>query len=216
MSDLPYCCWRMNFKGEGCGYRGPETSCDGTLETCRHYGNSHRYGTFTPPPATDKDVKEARERFAKEVPAMIPVNDGVKSVLSACREIKFRAWNEHDKTMIYIDDLYWFEENGVREVKDGTGEGFYGEKYRIMMSTGLKDKKGQDIYEGDVVTFVELFSARVFIDPYRGVCVRYLSDNARARLIDSREEPMPRNHTITVEVVGNIYEHPELLTGGAS
>lgn len=48
------------------------------------------------------------------------------------REIKFRAWDDHHKEMIYCHDLYWFEENGVREAGDND--------YILMQYTGLKDK----------------------------------------------------------------------------
>ena len=41
-----HCRYVANFKGAECGYSGAETSCDGTLATCREYGNSERFGGF--------------------------------------------------------------------------------------------------------------------------------------------------------------------------
>ena len=34
------------------------------------------------------------------------------------REIKFRAWDKRHNSMEYINDLYWFEENGIHDFND--------------------------------------------------------------------------------------------------
>ncbi len=120
------------------------------------------------------------------------------------RDMKCRAWDKQHKRMVEVTMILF--DTGEIDYKGNLNEPVSMEHFDLMWFTGLKDKKGQDIYEGDVITFAGHFGARVFIDPYRGVCVRYLSDNARTDLIESYEEPMPRNHGITVEVVSNIYE----------
>ena len=40
-------------------------------------------------------------------------------------------------------------------------------------------------------------------------------ENARAKLIGNRIEPMWHNHEVSIEIIGNIYENPGLLTGVA-
>lgn len=67
------------------------------------------------------------------------------------REIKFRAWDENNKTMVYSDDgnqdYKWFTDNDGCMICENT------EKVldNIMQYVGLKDKNGENIYEGDIV-----------------------------------------------------------------
>jgi len=110
------------------------------------------------------------------------------------REIKFRAWDKEDKKMLndYATYLMLCREGGFDESK---------RNYDLMQYTGLKDKDGKEIYEGDVVRTNEAgWIAKVKWFEGKFVCVDNkggFSGDLTSCLLEG-------------EVIGNIYENPEL------
>lgn len=125
------------------------------------------------------------------------------------REIKFRAWDKVENTMCYFDNPHWildtlklmFGDNGLHVYNLQNGSG--GDDYELMQYTGLKDKNGKEIYEGDIVKRPNGDTGDViwFKGGYWGVNSEF-SD--WSYMFDCNE---PENH----EVIGNIYESKELL-----
>lgn len=97
------------------------------------------------------------------------------------REIKFRAWNEVKNQM----------ENDV-----------YKDYHNLMQYTGLKDKNGKEIYEGDGFYFYNDFRYVGFED---GAFFTYKKNGTQ------QESLYFCLLYINVEIIGNIYENPELL-----
>ncbi len=128
------------------------------------------------------------------------------------REIKFRAWNPYMK--IFEKPCDW-------EI-DKDNEGVYGEvddyvndenvRIELQQFIGLKDKNRKEIYEGDILTYG---------DKEDGIVIKIvwndLDDNGFEIIRQSDERVI---HDIRIyrfdeqsEIIGNIYENPELLNG---
>lgn len=125
-------------------------------------------------------------------------------------EIKFRAWDKKNKEMVDVLGLSWFwiDVEGISEMIIGTKNNTqritkYGIRDFILMRfTGIHDKNGREIYEGDILKLnSELFDLKdeIFIvdNFYYDVCYLNSFNN-----VDEND---------SIEVVGNIYENPELL-----
>lgn len=144
------------------------------------------------------------------------------------RMLKFRAWNKNEHRMIYADeavrsrDLLAIGLHGLPIAVDR--DSFKNDEitgwnvdhvFEIMQYTGLKDKHGRDIYEGDIaVTENDQEKGYLVEGQYRGV-VTY--DEKAAFYIKQPHDaytPLLSNLAIkSIEVLGNIYEHPELIEG---
>lgn len=124
------------------------------------------------------------------------------------REIKFRAWYSSDD---HSTMLYWFPENpSTPYYVEGLDRPFNLHAYlwnnpnhTVMQYTGLKDRNGKEIYEGDIINLYPTFSDSL-------VLVEWISQEeywAGFSPFNGDNSADPSR----VEVVGNIYENPELL-----
>lgn len=107
------------------------------------------------------------------------------------RKIKFRAFDKDVGEM--VEDVYL----SCHGITDHRGNTLFG--VRVMQYTGLKDKNGVEIYEGDILLYSS--GGVYFGDGQYWVPTCY---DLNSRLIDC----------LSSVVVGNIYENPELLGGG--
>jgi len=110
------------------------------------------------------------------------------------REIKFRAWipKPSESYMYYSIECTTLEEFFSRvEFAD----------YDIMQFTGLKDKNGVDIYEGDIVK--TKFGSIYNVDFVGGCFILAVKE--------IEYYSFTKNIAKQLEVIGNIYENPELI-----
>ena len=102
------------------------------------------------------------------------------------REIKFRAWDTKGNLMWYEVDL-----------PHNKPEYLIYQQY-----TGSKDKNGKEVYEGDIVRHNDGFNIRICTVEWRhSGFAAYVKESALPWSILSE----------MIEVIGNIYENPELL-----
>lgn len=131
--------------------------------------------------------------------------------------IKFRAWDKDHKYMEYTDRnlVVCFSDEGA-EVRDHTTFShscISMEKFELMQSTGLKDKSGIEIYEGDIVEFKYPYDKRI---KTKGIIV--WNDNKACFGINMKETTEQYElYRITAEnylsVIGNVHQNLELLEG---
>ena len=130
---------------------------------------------------------------------------------------KYRAWIKDKNKMIDVYDFARFivpQSNDFQVIEyDGCGNFTRYHDFELMEVTGLKDKNGKEIYEGDLVRYIdgdkEIICPVRFIKKYACFGVEWGNGLSVTfeYLISFYAKPEE------LEVVGNIYENPELLEG---
>ena len=117
------------------------------------------------------------------------------------RIIRFRAWDKTQETMIRSElvELGW----SVEQLTTNNN-------FEIMQFTGLKDKNGKEIFEGDIVRCFggENYLATIVWN-HGGFEMKWHKESIRT--VEGMQEPLLTNITIDAEIIGNVFEHPTLL-----
>ena len=108
------------------------------------------------------------------------------------RELKFRFWDPKDKAMIY--DVTMFTEDSKR-----VGVLYAWDDRVVMQYTGLKDKNGKNIYEGDMVS-VDVSKPEFGEQQFAVTFNEYFWDAGGLELSKQNID------IFNINVVGNIYE----------
>ena len=109
--------------------------------------------------------------------------------------LRFRAWDTFDEEM--VNDIFFsWQDCGYESLNECLSD----ERWKFMQSTGMFDKNGQEVFEGDVV--------KIFGDKLSKI---YYSDGAFCVDILNGGTPLHAFLSEHLEVIGNIYENPEIL-----
>lgn len=119
------------------------------------------------------------------------------------REIKFRAWDKSEQEMVDWPGLVNDPDNWWYELMSGQNE-----EDVLMQYTGLKDRNGVDIYEGDIVQQVYSMGGYMNGQPL-GKPVVVVWKNDYSCYYPFADEGMICNDNCVV--VGNIYENNSML-----
>jgi len=138
------------------------------------------------------------------------------------REIKFRAWDKTNRRMLPVNDINWVEGNARYNIDfitvwdDELNTGYtldtHDNDFELMQYTGLKDKNGKEIYEGDILNYPK----------HKGYyLIKWICDGAEevsdCGFACERDKPSYNYMLPSVwkrmEVIGNVHQNPELLKG---
>ena len=124
------------------------------------------------------------------------------------REIKFRAWLKEDKKMVNVETMD-FTDKSIQYLKRSEIINAYilrRERFddvELMQYTGLKDKNGKEIYEGDIVILNDAEEESRCVVKYKYGSYILVDGDLRENLSNVEDR--------FLEVIGNIYENKNLL-----
>lgn len=128
---------------------------------------------------------------------------------------KFRAYDSGSLCRMYQPDEVMVGDGNIWIIDDDdvAGEWIVNNDLNLMQSTGLKDKNGKEIFEGDIVTdshTIEVLRNHQTLGFYmvdeKGK-ENFLSSTVDTEGFEEAKEFMANS----VKIIGNIYENPELL-----
>lgn len=119
---------------------------------------------------------------------------------------RFRAWDKEFKEMVQVDALVFDGQIIKATYKNGNVVKEDLKNYILMQSTGLKDKNGKEIFEGDIIDSTDGFLTgviefRVSLGMFVSCLVEYNNFERLCNIASSRK------------IIGNIWEDGELLDG---
>lgn len=124
------------------------------------------------------------------------------------REIKFRAWDKVDgiwcNYKIYDGTVY------LMDINTGVWYERY-EDFDLMQYIGLKDMNNIEIYEGDIVKLSKENS------DFKEIGIVKFDENKASYVLETQDDDISYNisyynyHKVHYRVIGNIYEHKDLL-----
>jgi len=129
------------------------------------------------------------------------------------RTVKFRAWyhNGTDKTVGTMQHGVAVKNNEA-EVLDTDGTKKWSNCVELMQFTGLYDRLGREIYEGDIVKIMYHYDSygKNEFEEYRNYKVTWWEDQGSWMMEGAKET---FSGAAESEVIGNMFENPELLKG---
>lgn len=151
------------------------------------------------------------------------------------REIKFRGKSTTSGKWVHgmlttlknleteMQDMIIIKNEGV--FNEGSASPFFMEwdyihKDTVGQFTGLKDKSGEDIYEGDIISVNGKYPKLIrYIDEWASYCLANLTDldcDLKTRYWQQVSPCWWTDYKREIKVIGNIYDNPELLKGGSN
>ena len=132
------------------------------------------------------------------------------------REIKFRAWDKTDKEMVNVDLIMFNDKTTLEKahILDERNDVHYLNDVELMQYTGLKDKNGVEIYEGDIIEHHYGLTKVIYGRSHNEM--GELRESVGFLRVGINNNDLWCTTSLTYglksyEVIGNIYQNPELL-----
>ena len=126
---------------------------------------------------------------------------------------KFRAYDSGSLSRMYQPDEVMVGDGNIWIIDEDSvaGEWIVNNDIHLMQSTGLLDKNGKEIFEGDIVQFEDCYEVSDFLYINTGI-IEWCQGGFHVTNRDSvLMEDLLDGDSLDVTIIGNIYENPELL-----
>ena len=118
---------------------------------------------------------------------------------------RYRAWDGGSLCRMYSSEEVWVCDGGIWVIDEDSwdGELILNNDLNLMQSTGLTDKNGKEIFEGDIIDSTDGFMTGVV--EFREALGMFVSN-----LVEYNNFERLCNVASSRKIIGNIWEHPEL------
>ena len=122
---------------------------------------------------------------------------------------RFRAWDKEFKEMVQVDALVFDEQIIKATYKNGNVVKEDIKNYVLMQSTGLRDKNGKEIFEGDVIKVTNL-SSWLEVVSFNENKAMFVFKETKREVEETPLYDLFNTDIFEVEIIGDIYTNPEL------
>lgn len=122
---------------------------------------------------------------------------------------RFRAWDKKFKEMVQVDALVFDGQIIKATYKNGNVAKEDLKNYVLMQSTGLRDKNGKEIFEGDILKVTNL-SIWLEVVSFNKNKAMFVSKEVKRKVEETPLYDLFNTDIFEVEIIGNIHTNPEL------
>lgn len=122
---------------------------------------------------------------------------------------RYRAWDKKLKEMVQVDALVFEEQIIKATYKNGNVVKDDLKNYVLMQSTGLTDKNGKEIFEGDILRVTNL-SSWLEVVSFNEDKAMFISKEIKREVEETPLYDLFNTDIFEIETIGNIYTNPKL------
>lgn len=122
---------------------------------------------------------------------------------------RFRAWDKEFKEMVQVDALVFDEQIIKATYKNGNVVKEDIKNYVLMQSTGLRDKNGKEIFEGDILKVTNL-SSWLEVVSFNKDKAMFVSKETERKVEETPLYDLFNTDVFEIEIIGNIHTNSEL------